>query len=162
MELNYYPVPRVILVTSKFGKHWELSWGSWTEPRVNGFGSHKEFEPPQAGFFYLRGEANRFFQKCNGSYKPFPRKFPPLPLTFEYLFRDPRIPIGNQEAAWGLGWGVGSSDLSQGRDLVKDSSKVKQRLPVGGWVVGEGLWEMEFAGREEGDGRKAGGGGQSV
>lgn len=57
MELNYYPVPRVILVTSKFGKHWELGWGSWTEPRVNGFGSHKEFGPPQAGFFYLRGEA---------------------------------------------------------------------------------------------------------
>lgn len=55
MDVNYYPVPQVIL-PSKSGKHWELSWESWIEPRVNGLRSHKEFELLQAVLFGGWGE----------------------------------------------------------------------------------------------------------
>lgn len=77
-DLNYYPVPRVILVTGKFGKHWELGWESWIEPRVNGLESHKESEPPQAGFFYL-GEATESFKNFMKLISLFPENSPPLP-----------------------------------------------------------------------------------
>lgn len=54
-SLNLHPVPGVILVTRILGKRWagcagcreqpwELGREGWTEAKVSGLGSHKEFE----------------------------------------------------------------------------------------------------------------------